>query len=321
MLARRRALVPAMWRCVRPSRVSHRVKCIHTCPSVAESRRASFRRRTGAQKKPAQQSTAKMPGFAYERKYQMRGHDVIAGVSVAGERSMAGPVVGAAVIVREDVAPVAGVRDPSLMSLEELREVYEALVTHEAVRWKVASVSHKSVDHLTIIPVRCLCGVCVLVRRVCVCVRAAQTNHCPCLFTRGMPPRHPRLLVPVSVVRFRWQALGLACSDAVAKFDEPEPTWMLTDCPQVPPRLRGRCLCLPGNGLGSSYSIAAAAVVAAVHHRRVMMSLHQRWPEYGFLRHMGRPTAAHKAALRKLGPSPAHRLMAGLGLYARIGYE
>ena len=115
------------------------------------------------------------------------------------------------------------------------------------------------------------------------------------------------------------QAVLQACSDAVGEIEgEPEVTWTLTDAPEVPLRLRGRCTCLANTGKASSYSIAAAAVIAAAHHRRVMLSLHQKWPQYGFLQHMGRPTAAHKAALRQFGPSPAHRLRAGLGLYAKL---
>ena len=103
------------------------------------------------------------------------------------------------------------------------------------------------------------------------------------------------------------------------KVGEPEPTWAITDAPSVPLRLRSRCLAVK-HGRKSSYSIAAAAVIAAAHQRRVMFQLHRRWPVYGFLKHMGRPTAQHKAALRKYGPCPAHRLMAGLGSYAKISH-
>jgi ribonuclease HII len=38
-----------------------------------------------------------------------------------------------------------------------------------------------------------------------------------------------------------------------------------------------------------------------------MRRLDPRWPAYGFARHAGYPTAAHREALARLGPSPHHR--------------
>lgn len=55
------------------------------------------------------------------------------------------------------------------------------------------------------------------------------------------------------------------------------------------------------------YSIAAASIVAKVYRDRLMMSLDALYPEYGFARHMGYGTAAHRAALRRFGPCPIHR--------------
>lgn len=54
-------------------------------------------------------------------------------------------------------------------------------------------------------------------------------------------------------------------------------------------------------------SISAASIVAKVHRDRLMLSLHHRYPEYGFDRHKGYPTRAHLEALDRLGPCPAHR--------------
>ena len=55
------------------------------------------------------------------------------------------------------------------------------------------------------------------------------------------------------------------------------------------------------------YSIAAASIVAKVYRDRLMAALDQHYPEYGFARHMGYGTAAHRAALRRFGPCPIHR--------------
>ncbi|MSQ47546.1 MAG: ribonuclease HII [Deltaproteobacteria bacterium] len=55
------------------------------------------------------------------------------------------------------------------------------------------------------------------------------------------------------------------------------------------------------------YSIAAASIIAKVYRDRLMIDLDHRYPEYGFARHMGYGTVAHRDALRRLGPTPAHR--------------
>lgn len=57
-----------------------------------------------------------------------------------------------------------------------------------------------------------------------------------------------------------------------------------------------------------SLSIAAASIVAKVARDRIMCALARRWPAYGFERHMGYPTAAHRAALAAYGATPHHRL-------------
>jgi ribonuclease HII len=56
-----------------------------------------------------------------------------------------------------------------------------------------------------------------------------------------------------------------------------------------------------------SLSIAAASILAKVYRDREMVRLEMLYPGYGFARHKGYPTAAHREALRRLGPSPVHR--------------
>ena len=53
--------------------------------------------------------------------------------------------------------------------------------------------------------------------------------------------------------------------------------------------------------------VAAASVLAKVTRDRMMLELHQRWPEYDFAVHKGYITEAHSAALDRHGPCPEHR--------------
>jgi ribonuclease HII len=55
-------------------------------------------------------------------------------------------------------------------------------------------------------------------------------------------------------------------------------------------------------------SIAAASIVAKVFRDRLMVALGSRYCDYGFAAHKGYGTAAHRAALQRLGPCAEHRL-------------
>ncbi len=61
------------------------------------------------------------------------------------------------------------------------------------------------------------------------------------------------------------------------------------------------------HGDATSYSIAAASILAKVHRDRLMLDLDRRFPGYGIAQHKGYPCAAHRDALARLGPTPLHR--------------
>lgn len=90
---------------------------------------------------------------------------------------------------------------------------------------------------------------------------------------------------------------------------------VLIDGRDVPPGLPcpGRAL-IRGDSL--SVSIAAASIVAKVTRDRLMVRLDAAHPAYGFGIHKGYPTAAHRAALLRHGPSPFHRR--SFGTVARL---
>lgn len=61
------------------------------------------------------------------------------------------------------------------------------------------------------------------------------------------------------------------------------------------------------HGDASSYSIAAASIIAKVSRDRVMAKLDADFPQYGFARNKGYGTREHIAAIKAYGPCPAHR--------------
>lgn len=60
-----------------------------------------------------------------------------------------------------------------------------------------------------------------------------------------------------------------------------------------------------------SLSIAAASIIAKVTRDRLMIEMDATYPGYGFAGHKGYGSATHLDAIRRLGPSPIHRMTFG----------
>ena len=79
--------------------------------------------------------------------------------------------------------------------------------------------------------------------------------------------------------------------------------------PYVP---EGQLLEIPAHtvvhGDATYMSIAAASVLAKTYRDDYMLRLHEKYPQYGWDKNKGYPTAAHYAALKQYGPTPYHRM-------------
>lgn len=53
--------------------------------------------------------------------------------------------------------------------------------------------------------------------------------------------------------------------------------------------------------------IMAASILAKVSRDKYMCECDEKWPEYGFKKHMGYPTKQHRLMVEKYGLSPIHR--------------
>lgn len=104
----------------------------------------------------------------------------------------------------------------------------------------------------------------------------------------------------INILRATFAAMGRAVAGLGVAVD-----CALVDGNQRPP-LPCRSECLVG-GDGLSLSIAAASVVAKVTRDRLMARYAELHPGYGWETNMGYGTPEHRAALRRLGPTPLHR--------------
>ena len=100
------------------------------------------------------------------------------------------------------------------------------------------------------------------------------------------------------------QATMQAMREAVDGLDT-SPDEVLVDgnrCPALPYPARAVV-----RGDVSVAAISAASILAKVARDQEMIEMDRRYPEYGFARHKGYGTHAHRAALLRFGPSPIHR--------------
>ncbi|MEE2001681.1 ribonuclease HII [Alkalimonas sp. MEB108] len=96
----------------------------------------------------------------------------------------------------------------------------------------------------------------------------------------------------------------LAMQRAVAGLSV-QPEWVLIDgnrCPHLP---------VPATAVVKGDSkvaeISAASILAKVARDEEMHALHHRYPQFGFDRHKGYPTADHLLAIQQFGVLPEHR--------------
>lgn len=59
---------------------------------------------------------------------------------------------------------------------------------------------------------------------------------------------------------------------------------------------------------GNYPAVMAASIIAKVERDHLMVEYDSKYPEYGYAKHKGYPTAAHLEVIRRIGPSPIQRL-------------
>jgi len=104
----------------------------------------------------------------------------------------------------------------------------------------------------------------------------------------------------INILRASLEAMKLAVHELSV-----QPDFALIDGPHLPD------LDLPmqplPHGDSLSLSIAAASIIAKVTRDRIMIEFDRIYPQYGFCRNKGYPTAEHLSALDRFGPCVIHR--------------
>ncbi|MEO3827323.1 ribonuclease HII [Actinomadura sp. B10D3] len=134
------------------------------------------------------------------------------------------------------------------------------------------------------------------------------------------PARREELYAEITERAQAWSAVIIPCHDidriglhrcnitgmrrALAALDQ-RPAYVLSDGFPVPGLDVPALAMIKGDQVAAC--VAAASIIAKVTRDRIMVELHERYPEYGFDVHKGYVTRAHGRSLAEHGPCPEHR--------------
>ncbi|HPN55010.1 MAG TPA: ribonuclease HII [Candidatus Moranbacteria bacterium] len=220
--------------------------------------------------------------FNIEKELLEQGYEIVIGVDEAGRGPLAGPVIAAAVTIRNEKsnnqtgAEIPNttyqipdtkmwdlVRDSKKLSEKQREKVFDFI--HENFHVGVGLCSHETIDRINILEASFLAmkkAVSDLVRN------KAKVESLK-------PKADGRVVILVDgnkqIPNFSMEQKAIVSGDKIVK------------------------------------SISAASIVAKVTRDRMMLEMHQRYPEYGFDRHKGYGTKMHMDALSKHGPCEIHR--------------
>lgn len=194
---------------------------------------------------------------------------LICGMDEAGRGPLAGPVTAGCVILPQDF-PLEILNDSKKLS-EKKRIAAEKIIMERAC-WGLGVVDHETIDKINI------------------------------------------LQASMYAMTIAYQMMFSKLSDWLKKenvdFDEKCDLnqWISaitdgTSCPSVP------CLCRCEPKADGKYpQVMAASIIAKVERDKMMVEFDSLYPQYGYAKHKGYPTAAHIAICREIGPSPIQRL-------------
>jgi len=186
--------------------------------------------------------------------FDLKYGKVVCGVDEVGRGPLAGPIVGAAVILKpgsELENLILGINDSKKLSKEK-REELDIIIREKALSYAIHEMSNLDIDRLGI----------------------SFCNH----------------------EVFRGSIRNLTV----------KPELVLSDGYKVRDYRGANIALIKGDSM--SASIACASIIAKVHRDRLMESLDSFYPEYGFKGNKGYGSQGHIETLRRLGPTPLHRM-------------
>ena len=195
----------------------------------------------------------------------------VAGIDEAGRGPLAGPVTAGCVILPDDF-PCEILNDSKKLS-EKKREMAEKIIKEKAC-WGLGIASHTEIDEMNI-----------LLATFCAMSRA----YADALSKLGNWAARNGVEIPEGFM------------ERQAEFVQ-----AIVDGNRVPNLPCGARAEVKADG--KFPCVMAASIIAKVARDRMMVEADALYPEYGYAKHKGYPTKAHKEVCRRIGPSPIQRM-------------
>ncbi|MBQ8013850.1 MAG: ribonuclease HII [Treponema sp.] len=194
--------------------------------------------------------------------------DLICGLDEAGRGPLAGPVTAGCVILPEDF-PREILNDSKKLS-EKKRIAAEKVIMEKAC-WGLGVVDHETIDQMNIL-------------RASMYAMKIAYEMMVSKFPDWLSSRN--IAVPENS---SLESLISAITDG-------------NSCPEIP------CVCRCEPKADGKYpEVMAASIIAKVERDKMMIEFDRLYPQYGYAKHKGYPTAAHIAVCREIGMSPIQR--------------
>ncbi len=214
--------------------------------------------------------------FDLEKKYSAEGCEFIIGIDEVGRGPLAGPVVSCAAAVRKSQFPVSSgknwdlIRDSKTLSAKQREKLFDFIQENFYVG--IGIIDHKTIDRINILESSFLA------------MKAALNDL----------------------------QRNLASDSSSYQGEEKKKSFqtsrkiILVDGNKKIPNLSLEQKAIPS---GDKYvkSISAASIIAKVTRDRLMLEMHEKYPEYFFDKHKGYGTKLHMEMLSKFGPCEIHR--------------
>lgn len=214
--------------------------------------------------------------FELEKKFAASGYAYVIGTDEAGRGPLAGPVVAAATIVKNFKFQISNFKsNPNDQTSNDKN--WDLVRDSKTLS---AKQREKAFDFI-------------------------QEN-----FFVGIGICDQRTIDEINILEASFLAMKKAMSDLKTKFHRELPDFenhiILVDGNKKIPNLSHNQEAVVG-GDKISKSISAASIVAKVTRDRIILEMHEKYPEYGFDKHKGYGTKVHMEALERFGPCEIHR--------------
>jgi len=268
---------------------------------------------TNKENKPKNRKVSAGSTFNLEKELLEQGFDAVIGVDEAGRGPLCGPVVAAAVLLRNNQSPSNKiqtitndqgsnnqteentpntryqipdtnmwelVRDSKKLSEKQREKVFDFI--HENFHVGVGLCNHETVDRINILEASFLA-----MKKAVVSLKREMTND-KLPMTNKFQNQNDK--------EFKNTKYQIQDTRYI----------ILVDGNKIIPNFSMEQKAVVG-GDKIVKSISAASIIAKVTRDRIMLEMHDKYPMYGFDKHKGYGTKMHMDALSKHGPCEIHR--------------